>query len=154
MLLCHDNCAWYVTYVTSRGGVRRRVYKSSFALNILCRNNELTLHNEKLKLQLADRERTLANIQRSMTAMEDRLAALSAAQTFQVDSLVNRSVSIDGEQNDDDQAATRSSRVAAGVGQLTAMHDALRRIAREVIADCDRMVTQRESLSFFNYSLL
>jgi len=112
------------------------------------RNNEVTLTNEKLKLQLADRERTLSNIQRSMSAMEDRLAALSACQvmTLQADPPTGRPRGADGDSEDINQTA-RSSRVTEGVTQLTAMHDALRRIAREVIADCDRMV--RSCLTFF-----
>lgn len=107
--------------------------------------------NEKLKLQLADRERTLSNIQRSMTSMEDRLATLSACQTMtlQADAPITR-----GDSDDDVDQTTRSMKMTAGVSQLAAMHDALRRIAREVIADCDRMVRWHTSYSYSTNCLL
>lgn len=79
----------------------------------------------------------MANIQRSMTSLEDRLASVSACQMV---TLQNEALAENSSGDDAVDQATRSSRAAAGLSQLTAMHDALRRIAREVITDCDNMV--------------
>ena len=37
----------------------------------------MTLENERLKLQLSERERALCNIQRSMSVLEQRLSVMS-----------------------------------------------------------------------------
>jgi len=50
-------------------------------LTLVCllrvRNSAVALENEKLKLQLSDRERALANVQRSMSLLEHRLSLLA-----------------------------------------------------------------------------
>ena len=89
--------------------------------NVYLRNNELNIVNEKLKIQLVEKEKTVSNIQKSMVALEERLSSNNMRQA--VDML---DAAEDGGQPENSQ-------------NVEAMHDALRKIAQEVINDCDRM---------------
>ena len=71
----------------------------------------MTLENEKLKLQLSDRERALSSIQRSMSLLEHRLSLLAGGSLDITDPRQHTS---------------------KGRDELDSVNHALRKIAREV----------------------
>ncbi len=78
-------------------------------LVIGCRLNELTIVNERLKIQLAEKDRTVSSLQRTVSTLESRLGELP-----------------------------RDAPVDRAQEEMDAIHDALRRIAQEVITDADQ----------------
>lgn len=74
------------------------------------RLNELTILNERLKIQLSEKDRTISTLQRTVSTLESRLGELP-----------------------------REAPVDRAQEELDAMHDALRRIAQEVITDADQV---------------
>jgi chromosome segregation ATPase len=74
------------------------------------RLNELTILNERFKIQLSEKDRTISTLQRTVSTLESRLGELP-----------------------------REAPVDRAQEELDAMHDALRRIAQEVITDADQV---------------
>jgi len=82
---------------------------------VCVRTKALTLENDKLKLQLSDRERALCNMQRSKSLLEHRLSVMS------------------GRPSDVSLTATDPRQYAsATTDDVDSLNQALRNIAREV----------------------
>lgn len=83
-----------------------------------CRLNELTIVNERLKIQLNEKDRSISSLQRTVSTLESRLGELP-----------------------------NEAPVDRAQEELDAMHDALRRIAQEVITDADQAFDSTDSVA-------
>lgn len=81
-------------------------------INVFFRNTEVSVQNERLRIQLAERERTVAELQRAMTVLDERRRAGGRG-------------AADREGGAEEEEDARP--------ETEAMHDALRRIAQEVV---------------------
>ena len=81
------------------------------------RINELTVMNEKLKIQLGEKDKAYGSLQRTVTTLESRIGADHDAEMEK------------GALEEYDKAERE---------EIDSMHEALRRIAQEVINDCDQ----------------
>lgn len=88
------------------------------------RVNELTVMNERLKVQVTEKDKNIATLQRSVASLETRVHQGGEIQAVDGGMML-------GASPDMDLSITERE-------EITSMHEALRRIAQEVIADADQ----------------